>query len=158
MMCALWPRSKAAGSNPNPAKAKRPPGLVLLVGILIALLVAVFIVVRLWPPTRGVSANPFATEPFDQSKWIRAKSGPEVKNPRGPMAEDLRRHYLQRGMSKKQVRQLLGPPSNSEYEEAKGNVDSYFLGHWGDWSIDGDYLIIRYHKSGRVASTEIYEH
>jgi hypothetical protein len=74
------------------------------------------------------------------------------------MAEDLRRHYLQREMSKKQVRQLLGPPNNSEYEEAKGNTDSYFLGHWGDWSIDGDYLIIHYDKSGRVASTEIYQH
>ena len=61
-------------------------------------------------------------------------------------------------MSKKQVRQLLGPPNNSQYEEAKGKTDSYFLGHWGDWSIDGDYLIIHYDRSGKLASTEIYEH
>jgi len=37
-------------------------------------------------------------------------------------------------------------------------VDGYFLGHWGDWSIDGNYLIIHCDKSGKLASTEIYQH
>lgn len=63
-----------------------------------------------------------------------------------------------RGMSKAEVRRLLGASDNSQYETEQGNIDNYFLGHWGFMSIDGDLLVVHYDPHGRLASTKIYSH
>lgn len=110
------------------------------------------------PLVRLMLHNPFDAERFEQAKWKSAVTDREGRNPRGPMAGDLRRRFLKKGMSKKAVRALLGEPDNSESDEMAGNVDRYFLGHWGPMSIDGDYLIIHYDQSGGIVSTEMYEH
>jgi hypothetical protein len=105
-----------------------------------------------------VFRSPFDRERFVQSKWKAAAADLGEKNARGPMAEDLRRRVLRKGMSNAAVRALLGKPDNSEAEEKAGEEDSYSLGHWGSVSIEGDRLIIHYDRSKRIASTEIYEH
>ena len=129
----------------------------LIVGAVAALLLLLLGLVY-GPTIYSLLRNPFNDRTFDRSVWIEAASGPEVRNPRGPMAEDLRARFLHRGMSKRDVRALLGESSNSQYEEEMGVEDHYFLGHWGEMSIDGDYLIIHYDKRRRLVSTEIYQH
>ncbi|MBI3912337.1 MAG: hypothetical protein HY320_15570 [Armatimonadetes bacterium] len=127
----------------------------------IGIIAGLFIVVAaIWfrPLVYQMLHNPFDAERFEQSKWKSAVTDRGGQNPRGPMAGDLRRRFLEKGMPKEAVRALLGEPDNSESDEVAGNIDRYFLGHWGSMSIDGDYLIIHYDQPGRVSSTEIYEH
>jgi len=102
--------------------------------------------------------NPYNDRPFDRKVWLSAADDDSRDNPRGPMAEDLRRRFLRKGMAKKEVRSLLGDPRNSWYEEARGREDHYFLGYWGYMSMDGDYLVVHYDKAGKATSTEIYSH
>jgi hypothetical protein len=103
--------------------------------------------------------RPFNDRTFDRSVWIGVAGVPLERNPRGPMTEDLRRRFLHEGMSRREVRALLGQPDNGPYPEATTAIeDHYFLGHWGEMSIDGDYLIIHYDKRRRLVSTEIYQH
>jgi hypothetical protein len=135
--------------------------VVFAVGALAIVLVAVAIAgVMAIPALHDTVFNPFATERFDRAKWLAAASTSdwEYRNPRGPMAEDLRRDHLRKGMRRAEVRALLEKSDNSQAEDAAANSDRYYLGHWGTMSIDGDYLIIHYDKSGRLASTEIYTH
>jgi len=102
--------------------------------------------------------NPFNAEQFDQSQWMHAARDGAGESPRGPMAEDLRRRLLRKGMSKDEVRRLLGKSDNSEADEAAGHQDTYYLGHWSSLSIDGDALLIHYDKRGKIVATEIFTH
>jgi len=129
--------------------------VVLLVSasVLSVLVIAFFVIVP-----REFYNSPYNDKGFDRGIWLSAARNDDMRNPRGPMAEDLRRHYLRNGMTREQVRRLLGKPDNSEYDEQQGKVDHYFLGAWGFISIDGDLFIVHYDKSGRLISTEIYSH
>jgi hypothetical protein len=68
------------------------------------------------------------------------------------MAEDARRH-LQKGMTRKQVRRLLGKPDFAAWENGAGARDDYLLG-LSDWSGLG-FLTIQYGSHGRVVASEI---
>jgi hypothetical protein len=140
---------------------RRRRWVVFALGTLAIVLVALAIAATmLVPALHDTVFNPFATERFDRAKWLAAESSPDwdYRNPRGPMAEDLRRGYLHKGMRKAEVRALLGKVNNNEVEERAGDADHYYLGAWGRMSIDGDYLIVHYDKSGKLTSTEIYTH
>lgn len=105
----------------------------------------------------GLLGSPFDDKIFVRSEWLASAHNCEMRNPRGRMAEDLISNHLRIGMSKSDVRKLLGKSNNSEYDETQ-NTDYYFLGGWGFMSIDGDYLIIRYNNAYQIKSTEIYVH
>jgi hypothetical protein len=47
------------------------------------------------------------------------------------MAEDLQKRFLRRGMSKREVRALLGEPDNSRYDESSGLADHYLMAATG---------------------------
>jgi hypothetical protein len=127
------------------------------ISLLVLLLLFLTLPYWYWPVVR-MWHNPFRTDRFDRAKWMAAAPTTEQwREGRGPMAEDLRRHFLHRGMSGSDVRRLLGPPNSGGCQQKPGE-DWYYLGVWGDWSFDGDYLIIHYDRLGRVTSTEIYEH
>jgi hypothetical protein len=64
-----------------------------------------------------VKNNPFNDRKFERSIWLSASGNHTAKNPRGPMAEDIRKNYLQIGMSKSDVRKLLGKTDNSLHIE-----------------------------------------
>lgn len=125
---------------------------------ILAVIAASALALWLWPLIHGMVGNPFTTERFDRAKWMAAESGPEWRHPRGPMAEDIGRRLLHTAMRRADVRALLGGSSNSEHDEQQGNVDRYYLGVWSYMSIDGDYLIVHYDRTGKVTSTEIYTH
>lgn len=102
--------------------------------------------------------NPFAARRFDANAWCLAASGGGGSTVRGSMALDLKMRVLRRGTPRARVRALLGVSNNSSHEEASGRLDRYYLGHLGSMSIDGDYLVIGYDSTGRVASVAIVEH
>jgi len=131
-------------------------GKIAPVVVAVVVLAVVGIVVFLWPMIYGVLHNPFDEERFDRAKWLAAGSAADAKNPRGPMAEDLRRRFLPKGMGKADVRTLLGAPYNSQWAE-EHNQDCYILGAWGYMPIDPSILIIYYDESGKIMRTKIGE-
>ena len=98
--------------------------------------------------------SPFDDRPFERTAWL---SSTGINTQRGRMAEDLRRRFLRRGMARQEVTGLLGASNSSEHNRALGE-DWYYLGHLGPLSIEGDYLVIRYDRAGRLVSTEVREH
>ena len=128
--------------------------IAVAVSVVVAIVVALvlFIAYEL-----GLLGSPFNDKKFVRSVWLASAHNDDARNPRGRMAEDLISNHLRIGMSKSDVRKLLGKSNNSEYDETQ-NTDCYFLGHWGFMSIDGDYLIIRYNNAYQIKSTEIYVH
>lgn len=132
---------------------KRLPGVIRLVllsavslcVLVVAIRAASFLPVALSAFYGSFGGSPFNDARFEEQQWVSAVTAEDGQNPRGLMAEDLRKRFLHRGMSRREVRALLGDPDNSAWDERTG-VDRYFLGHWGPMSIDGDYLIIHYDK------------
>ena len=138
-------------------KRTRLRKVMIVMGVAVSAVVLATIVM-VGPFLYEVFRNPYNDKPFDRKVWLSAADDDSRDNPRGPMADDLRRRFLRKGMMKKEVRSLLGDPANSQYEEARGREDHYFLGYWGYMSTDGDYLIVHYDKAGKVTSTEIHSH
>jgi hypothetical protein len=100
--------------------------------------------------------DPFGDARFDRAVWLSASSSMDSHNPRGPMAHDLMHNFLHKGMSKTEVRKLLGPPQNRKWD-GELHVDTYYIGHWDpttDWG--GDRLVVRYSVSDRLGSTDLY--
>jgi len=122
-------------------------------GVVAAILIASIVFVA--PFAHAMLNTPFNDRPFDRSTWLRAANDDGLRNPRGPMADDLRRRYLRPEMTKSAVRELLGKPSNSEEDERRGNVDRYNIGAWGVFPIDPYYIVIHYDPAGRIISTRI---
>jgi hypothetical protein len=89
------------------ASALAVAGVLLLVGI---------IVLVLWLMTPAQPGN----RPFDRATWLQ-HNGP-LDPVRGQMSLDLLRHYLKPGMSRREVRRLLGAP------DFFGNSTTYTIG------------------------------
>jgi hypothetical protein len=102
-----------------------------------------------WPWISAMLRNPFDDAAFNQQTWLT------VPEERGPMAQDVCGRIVKIGMSKEEVRFMLGPPDNSQQDDEQGNLDRYFLGQWGPMSIDGDQLLVHYDGARRVVSSEI---
>ena len=106
----------------------------------------------------AVVRDPFDDKPFDRDTWLRAATATSGPNPRGPMAEDLRRRFLRAGMSRKAVNSLLGKPDGGWDDKQKLHEDHYNLGQWSILSIEPDYLVIHYDKDDRIDRTVIPAH
>ncbi len=141
-------------------RARTMKGLRLTIYLLVAFVALIALLVYILPFSVNywLYERPFRRERFNQARWLSAPtslSEPDpTHNPRGPMAEDLRRHFLHKGMSKASVIRLLGRPSGCGESEGP-NEYCYYLGAHGAMSIDGDYLVIHQDRYGRIVSTEI---
>jgi hypothetical protein len=83
---------------------------------------------------------------FDERIW-RANSGTgDPDNPRTKMVYDLTHRVLQKGMSRKQVFQILGKPDNT----FSNDMFLYDIGAWGIFNLDGDVLEVDFDGRGRV--------
>lgn len=143
---------------PSVARARRLARYVFLAVSLVALAAALSAVIFLWPWLYGITHNPFSQERFNRQKWLTAHClGRPESNPRGPMAEDVRRRLVRVGMTRAELHRLLGPSDNSQADDEEGDVDNYLLGCWGWIAIDPSYLSIHYDESGRLVSTDIWE-
>ena len=122
--------------------------------LVIALLALVgWFLAQMVPGLTVLLANPFNERRFDRQVWLAATHETGRSNQRGPMAEDLRRRILNRGLSRSKVEAILGKPSG-----AAPGLDEYYLGNWGPFSIEADYLRLHYDSGKRLTSTEIYSH
>jgi len=96
----------------------------------------------------------YYTKPFNQAVWKQHHDDMEVKNPRGPMAGDLVKHQLKRGMTRSEVETLLGPPSpcptGSPY------VDVYYIGDWGGTPAL-DFLRLDYNSNKTLRRATIHQ-
>ena len=92
---------------------------------------------------------------FDRARWIAVAGQGGVRNPRQRMVKDLMRRYLRNGMTKHEVRQLLGKP---DYDSLYRDTDSYFIGVIGCLSVDASTLDVHYDKAGKVSRTQVLEH
>jgi hypothetical protein len=110
-------------------------------------------------------AYPFDDRAFEQNTWMR-DDGSNVNSIRGLMTADLITNYLKPGMSKAEVKRLLGSPDSQEKPDAfspappqgaGGVVWCYHIGSWSGMRIDADFLAVLFDKSGVVVSAWHYQ-
>ena len=74
---------------------------------------------------------------FQQDIWLAHHNSDDPENPRGMMINDLKQNHLKKGMSMKDVIDLLGEPDSDK----RPDFLSYDLGIWaGSLSVDWDTL------------------
>lgn len=93
--------------------------------------------------------EPFDDWWFDQKIWM-ANRGSGSDNPRGKMVTDLQKRVLP-GMSREEVRFLLGPPDAGGW----GDTMSYSIGSWSGFGMDPDILDIAFDKTGIVTAVGV---
>lgn len=121
-------------------------------GCLIGSLVVIISLVLAAGALYGVHRRYYGNTYFNRQHWIGLANKGGVDNPRQRMVKDLRRRYLKPGMTRQQVRHLLGKP---DYGRLSSDADSYFIGADG---IDGISLDVRYDRVGRLVRSEIVGH
>src|SRR5919198_930517 len=101
----------------------------------------------------GLAACRFGSKPFDSARWKAQRGADCMQMSRSEMVDDLRSHRLSNGMTKREVRRLLGKP---DYDIG---VDLRGRGIW--WSyvtgpdlVDCSLLDLRF-KNGRLEETSI---
>jgi outer membrane protein assembly factor BamE (lipoprotein component of BamABCDE complex) len=72
-------------------------------------------------------------------------------NPRGDMVDDLVGDHLRRGMSRDEIRSLLGSPDRT------GSGWDYCLGMWSGFRIDYDWLSLSFDKGDRLTSWSVWQ-
>lgn len=102
----------------------------------------------------GVHRRHYGNIKFSGTVWRSLAGKWDKDSPRQRMVKDLRQRYLKPGMTRQQVRQLLGKP---DYDSHDKDVDSYFLGVWGFMSVDATVLEVEYDKAGRMVRTKVVE-
>lgn len=123
----------------------------LIAFLFIPIAVAVVFVWRLCP----MFNNPFNDARFDRAVWLAASGTQQERNPRGPMAEDLQRRLLHKGMTRRQVEAIIGKPDfTSEHDRQRG-IEGYYLGDWGWMSLDPDSLELCYDRHGQLIQARI---
>jgi hypothetical protein len=93
---------------------------------------------------------------FDAKVWTAHVAG-EKDGPRSRMLSDLLTNRLRKGMSREQVRALLGKPDSQSQWDREHDNDGYDLGHVGPFGVDPSVLTIQYDKGGRVLTFEAGE-
>ncbi|MFZ4682023.1 MAG: hypothetical protein ACOYMS_05950 [Terrimicrobiaceae bacterium] len=91
--------------------------------------------------------------PFDQTVW-KANPGSTERNPiRLRMVDDLLSKYKFKGMSRKQIDDLLGPSAPTDKYSDWDLV--YWLGpERGRIRIDSEWLVFRFDDDGKVTKFE----
>jgi len=123
-------------------------------GCLTALVVALVIAVLAAGVLYGVHRRYYGNIAFNRQQWMALANDYRRDNPRQRMHNDLLQRYLRNGMTRQQVRHLLGKP---DYDSHSNDVDTYFLGVWGLMSVDATLLKVQYDEKDRVVRTEVAE-
>jgi len=83
---------------------------------------------------------------FDAALW-RAQHGSDARdNPRSGLVPALEREVLRKGMSREEVREILGPPEGETPQR-----DVYELGA-SPVGVDYEQYVIEYDEEGKVLS------
>jgi hypothetical protein len=128
-----------------------PPGLalVILFGGLLAIVVAAIVLaaVRDQPLIPTSTGRPDI--PFQRARWLAHPTGP-ADDTRGEMSKDLLRHRLVRGMQRREVVRLLGPPDFATRRRVE-----YDIGMARNFL--GGTIIIRFDRRDRLISSRRVE-
>ena len=103
--------------------------------------------IRIW-------LDPFAGRKFNRYLWHQYSSDDNPDNPRASMVSDLRWQYLDKGMTRTEVKELLGTPDF----ERRDDLYSYNLGMWSGFRIDYDSLDIHFDSNGRLINVRRVQH
>ncbi len=90
----------------------------------------------------GVHRRYYGNTYFNRQQWIGLANKGGADNTRQRMVKDLRRRYLRLGMTRQQVRHLLGKP---DLDSLSKDTDSYLIDNANGVSLD-----VRYDKAGCV--------
>lgn len=131
---------------------KRPAKILIGCGATVLIVVAMLALFIAW--MQGFN-NPFNDRPFDRQVWLAMRDSEEHDNPRGQMAQDIRKRHLKRGMTRKEVENLLGKPDLSSSSD---NPWQYILGEWSGFRMDTDTLDVHFDERGRVSGTRLHQH
>ncbi|MBW4576046.1 MAG: outer membrane protein assembly factor BamE [Aphanothece sp. CMT-3BRIN-NPC111] len=91
--------------------------------------------------------NIFDNKPFNQKAWIENPFNKD-SNVRIEMSEDLLKNHLKIGMTRQQVRKLLGKPDSVDsYSGGSSNYDNYYLGEYT--------FLLRFDRASKLVDKEI---
>lgn len=121
-------------------------------GIILALVLMGGVAVVVSPDLRLAACAVFGNDPFndrvfDEDLWKHSADTEDVSNPRGPMVDDLIANHLRPGMTRQEVTALLGDPDF----DTKGDVATYYLGHWSGLRWDPDVLECHFGAAGELS-------
>jgi len=92
---------------------------------------------------------------FDKDVWLKNQNS-KSDNPRFDMVDDLVKNYLERGMERKEIVQLLGLPT---YDTAEYVFEySYQIGSNSGFNIDPYFLVIEFDSKGQMIDSRVEEH
>ncbi len=154
-MCNCEHRTDDGGGNRSCFSAKRC--LLLLVICLLAYAcfsMTVFVLSIIVNAGRGYHGWGDAT--FDSEEW-KAVEALRPDSPRGTMVSDLLDNHELIGLTREQVRELLGDPeeANTSRGRRAHPVETapewiYYLGMYSGFRIDEDILVIKFDANDRV--------
>ena len=101
--------------------------------------------------------NPFNNQSFSRKAWLKAQH-----RQRAPMAQDLVRNHIPRGMTGNGIVALLGQPDHIWKKtdgvgyRVKGNrTYAYWLGSWSMQSYDDAFVYVHFDDAGRMQTSEV---
>lgn len=154
-------------SSTGSSERRRPRRLWLIISAIAATViigVGLFCAYVFYNPGIGVAGGlygAFNIEKFDRDVWLGQANSWDRDNPRGPMAENLRRKLLEERPTRADVLVLLGPDESAVMYEGKASDDrflAYNLGMWSRFRMDYDSFDIYFDQSGRVSKVKIVQH
>jgi hypothetical protein len=156
----------AAASTGNQPRRSRRRRWIAAAALIAALFIGVsalyaYVYFNIGIGLSGAHKGAFASKPFDRGVWLAYANNWQRDNPRGPMAEDLRRMLLEQRPARAAVIALLGPDESSAIYPAKAPDDrllAYNLGMWSRSRMDYDSLDILFNEAGQVSEIKIVPH
>jgi len=114
----------------------------------------VIFAVQVFPLLYFLFNDPLNDREFDATLWREQQDSFATDNPRGQMVYHLRESILEPGMSKDQIRLILGEPDYAE----EAYVFKYNLGRWTGWQRDFNSLDLHFDEGGHLRRIEITQH
>lgn len=96
------------------------------------------------------AVDPFATRKFDSTAWKVA-----TYQQRAPMARDLICNHLPAGVTKSEVKDLLGEGVPIDAQDRQGETWSYYIGCWYEVGLDSAFVYVHFDVNGRLISAAI---
>lgn len=93
---------------------------------------------------------------FDSETWKHASTEPPGGTTRGQMLHSLERNHRLKGMTREQIRELLGEPCDDGPPNSEKRWH-YDLGFCSGFQIDMDFLTFEFGDDGRVTGWWVWQ-
>lgn len=121
-------------------------------GILLGIVIFLALFIR-----SGIGGTDHEPMPFEREQWLHGTNENKMYFPRLAMGDDLLEKKTLYGMSEKQVRVMLGKPTESDIRWGEGRRFRllYWLGPERGMSVDSEWLGIVFDRNGKVSKYEL---